>query len=73
MEQTSCAQCVLGNCDFGADNLPTKCTSHSLPKEMIDKSVAGYNEEENKKIFDAAAEVEYKYYCKLTRVEETVA
>ncbi len=41
-----------------------------MDEEVLNEAMECYNEDENRKVTIAAAEVEYENYCKHTRVEE---
>lgn len=46
------------------------CLTTHMDEEVLNEAMECYNEDENRKVTIAAAEVEYENYCKHTRVEE---
>ncbi len=69
----SCADCVFYSCDFDDKKYPKDCvTTDEINAEIILNAVAEYDEEENNRIMMNAAQIEREYYCKMTRVEETI-
>lgn len=69
----SCIDCAVKNCDKMDKTYPEFCLTTNMKKEVLDKAMTRYQEEENHKVMTAAAEVEYEHYCKYTRVEEIIA
>ena len=49
---------------------PDFCLTTHMDEEVLNEAMEWYNEDENRKVTIAAAEVEYENYCKHTRVEE---
>ena len=49
---------------------PDFCLTTHMDEEVLNEAMECYNEDENRKVTIAAAEVEYENYCKHTRVEE---
>lgn len=69
----SCADCGVINCDVQNKKYPPFCLStENCDKELLSSALAEYEMGDNKKIMKNAADVEYEYYLKMTRVEETV-
>ena len=69
----SCIKCGKLTCDTQNFPYPKECVTEKLGKDAVDDVIKTYLEdEENTKILKAAAEIEGNYYCKATRVEETV-
>lgn len=69
----SCIDCGMVNCDVGNKAYPNFClTTENGDPELMDAAIKEYDDEENKRIMLNAAEVEYEFYCKMTRVEETI-
>lgn len=70
----SCADCGVKNCDVQNKSYPNFClTTVNKDDESLEKALNLYNsDEENKKVLLNAANIEYEYYCKMTRVEETI-
>ncbi len=71
-EKMSCIDCYKISCDSNNFDYPEFCQTVKY-KDIVDEAVELFkNDEENKKIALAAAQIEGNFYCKLTRVEETV-
>lgn len=68
----SCIDCRIGNCDSMDKQFPAFCLTKNMDEKVLDETMALYEEEENKHVTLAAANVEAEFYCKLTRVEEVV-
>ena len=68
----SCIDCAVVSCRTGSALCPDFCLSASLDPELKSDAIAEYEKESVRQISCAAAEVEADYYCKLTRVEETM-
>lgn len=69
----SCVDCGLRNCDSGKKTYPKFCLSQGLDPKVREAVKEKYiKDKENNRIMQASAEVECDYYCKLTRVQETV-
>lgn len=66
----SCIDCRIGNCDMMDKQFPGFCLTTHMDTEVLDKAMSLYEEEENKQVTLAAANVEAEFYCKLTRIEE---
>lgn len=52
---------------------PSFCLTEQMDPELLDSAMKEYEDPEVKKVTVAAAEVEYEYYCKYTRIEEIMA
>lgn len=72
-KKLSCIDCAVKNCDKMDKTYPEFCLTKNMDKEVFDRAMAHYQEEENKKVMIGAAEVECEHYCKYTRVEEIMA
>lgn len=72
-KKLSCIDCAVKNCDKMDKTYPEFCLTKNMKKEVFDKAMSHYQEEENHRVMVAAAEVECEHYCKYTRVEEIVA
>lgn len=72
-KKLSCIDCAVKNCDKMDKKFPDFCLTKNMDKEVFDRAMAHYQEEENKKVMIGAAEVECEHYCKYTRVEEIMA
>ena len=68
----TCIDCCSLNCQFKNSKYPEYCPSIKLSEEERNKIYKIYQDEENRKVSRIAAEVEADFYCKYTRVEETV-
>ncbi len=66
----SCADCGSRTCYRHKGEFPEFCLTTSLSEEEISAVKEKYNSVETQRVMQAAAEVEGKYYGKLTRVEE---
>ncbi len=69
-EKMSCIDCAVKNCDKMDRTFPEFCLTTNMKKEVFDRAMAKYEDEESHKVMVAAAEVEYEHYCQYTRVEE---
>lgn len=72
-KKLSCIDCAVKNCDKMDRTYPEFCLTTNMKREVLDKAMKRYQEEENHRVMTAAAEVEYEHYCKYTRVEEIIA
>ena len=71
--QRSCTECGLYSCDFSDKEYPEICTSDDeLNAEVVKRALPEYDKEENNRIMINAAEIEHDYYCRMTRIEETI-
>ena len=68
----SCADCGTVKCDLGNKNYPKFCLSKTVDDDRKNEMKAKYDEAENHKVMLMGAEVENDFYCKLTRLEETI-
>lgn len=69
-EDMSCINCAVKNCSKMDKTYPDFCLTTHMDEEVLNEAMECYNEDENRKVTIAAAEVEYENYCKHTRVEE---
>ena len=67
---STCSLCGVRACYSGDSNLPANCPSGDIGKDALKET---YTKQENQSIAQAAALVESEGYCRLTRVEETIA
>lgn len=67
----SCAQCAVCSCQHQDAPYPQGCPTAALSEEEIRACVASYTEEELR-MSRTAALIEANWYCRLTRVEETI-
>ncbi len=71
----SCANCGVLACDDDGSGsaFPSFCMTTRTPDEVFDETVSLYRDDpETARIFKAAAEIEGRYYGRLTRVEEVM-
>ena len=71
-EDMSCIDCAVKNCNKMDKTYPDFCLTTHMDEEVLNEAMECYNEDENRKVTIAAAEVEYENYCKHTRVEEVL-
>ena len=69
-EDMSCIDCAVKNCNKMDKTYPDFCLTTHMDEEVLNEAMECYNEDENRKVTIAAAEVEYENYCKHTRIEE---
>lgn len=68
----SCADCNIKACRLPDGNYPPFCPTPELDQELFAEAIAAYDEDDNQKIFQAAAEVEAEHYCIASRAEEII-
>ncbi|MBU3177712.1 DUF1847 domain-containing protein [Clostridium estertheticum] len=69
----TCTDCAVTNCASKDKEYPDFCLTTSLSDTELDAVVDLYiNNPVNKKIAQAAAEVEGEFYCTITRVQEII-
>ena len=69
----SCSDCSTQNCSNRESSYPKFCITPELTESQIEEIKKLYTEdEENLKLAVNSAEIEGDFYCKLTRVEETI-
>ena len=70
----SCVDCSVNGCNEkkGIPHYPDFCLTTNLNEQDLADIMQCYEEEENRRLMIAAAEVEFEHYCRHTRVEETV-
>lgn len=66
----SCVDCGTQNCKFKTRAYPDFCLTVNLSEEDSAWALERYDEDRNKEIMVASAEVEYEGYCQWTRVQE---
>lgn len=72
-ERFSCTDCSIQSCYRRNKPFPSKCLSIIASKQMKDMAQKHYTENGiDKPLAIAAAEIEGKFYGKLTRVEEII-
>lgn len=69
----SCADCRVKACDAQGKPYPPFClTTVQKDDEALRQAMALYEDAKNGEIMRNAAAVEYEFYCKMTRLEETI-
>ncbi len=68
----SCADCGVINCDMQDKSYPSFCVTTHMEKELRQQSIDLYKDEENRKVMQNAARVEYEGYMKWCRVQEII-
>jgi uncharacterized metal-binding protein len=69
----SCIDCSVKSCGGSEKGYPDFCLTTHMDEERKQEALACYEADpEIKRIMRNAAQVEYEFYCKMTRVEETV-
>ena len=69
----SCSDCSTQNCSNRESNYPKFCITPELTESQIEEIKKFYtDDEQNHKLAVNSAEIEGDFYCKLTRVEETI-
>ena len=63
-EDMSCIDCAVKNCNKMDKTYPDFCLTTHMDEEVLNEAMECYNEDENRKVTIAAAEVEYENYCK---------
>lgn len=67
----SCIDCAVKNCDTGDKSYPSFCPTTALEEDFVKETMKLYTDnEENAKVTQTSALVEYENYCKMTRIEE---
>ena len=72
--ERSCIDCGKANCWYPKENeYPAFCVSQNvITDEDKKKALATYDEDDNKKIMAVAADLEFRSYGRMTRVEEVL-
>jgi uncharacterized metal-binding protein len=68
----TCTDCAVLNCERRDSRYPGFCVTEGLTDEIKEEALAEYDDEENRRMAVAAAEIENDFYGKYTRVEETM-
>lgn len=66
----SCVDCATLKCGTLEGSYPEFCLTTHMDEEVLDEAMACYEDDATRQVMLAAAEVEYEYYGKYTRVEE---
>lgn len=71
--QRSCVDCGVVNCNLMDKEYPPFClTTAQKNDEVMERALQLYEDEVNHKMMVQAAEIETDFYCKMTRLEETI-
>lgn len=70
INEHSCVDCGTQNCKYKDRTYPEFCPTANLKESDRQWALERYEEDNNKAIMIASAEVEYEGYCKWTRVQE---
>ena len=68
-ETYSCVDCGTQNCKFKTRTYPDFCPTKNLADEDLQWALEKYDEDRNREIMIASAEVEFEGYCQWTRVQ----
>ena len=66
----SCVDCGTQNCKFKTRTYPEFCLTTNLSDDDSAWALERYDEDRNREIMIASAEVEFEGYCQWTRVQE---
>ncbi|HIR01703.1 MAG TPA: DUF1847 domain-containing protein [Candidatus Aveggerthella stercoripullorum] len=66
----SCVDCATLKCGTLEGSYPEFCLTTHMDEEVLDEAMACYEDDATRQVMLAAAEVEYEYYGKYTRIEE---
>lgn len=69
-ETYSCVDCGTQNCKFKTRTYPDFCPTKNLAEDDLQWALEKYDEDRNREIMIASAEVEFEGYCQWTRVQE---
>lgn len=72
MNEHSCTHCKIINCKYQDKAYPKFCPTKDLTSDDLLEIEKLYNEDNNREISRISAEIEDEFYCKYTRVEETI-
>lgn len=68
----TCIDCAVKNCNLQDKTYPDFCLTVNMDEDVLKEAMDLYKEDENGRSMIAAAEVEYDFYGRLTRVEEII-
>ena len=69
----NCADCCVKACRSNSEEkYPAFCPTKNLDPALLEAAMREYEDEETGKLMVVSACVEKDFYCKLTRVEETI-
>ena len=69
-KKLSCVDCGTQNCKFKIRTYADFCLTTNLSEEDYAWALERYDEDRNREVMIASAEVEYEGYCQWTRVQE---
>ncbi len=72
MNKRSCTHCKIINCKYQDRAYPKFCPTKELTSDDLLDIEKLYNKDNNREISKISAEIEDEFYCKYTRVEETI-
>lgn len=72
MNERSCTHCKIINCKYQDKAYPKFCPTKDLTSVDLLEIEKLYNEDNNREVSRISAEIEDEFYCKYTRVEETI-
>jgi uncharacterized metal-binding protein len=70
IKSLSCVDCGTQNCKFKTRTYPEFCLTTNLDQEDAAWAAEQYEQDRNREVMVASAEVEYEGYCQWTRVQE---
>jgi uncharacterized metal-binding protein len=70
IKSLSCVDCGTQNCKFKTRTYPEFCLTTNLDQEDAAWAAERYEQDRNREVMVASAEVEYEGYCQWTRVQE---
>lgn len=71
-KQFTCTDCWKVTCNKQNFPYPEECRTVHMDQDLFQEALAEYEDPVNKKVMEVAAQIEGNYYCKATRVEETL-
>lgn len=71
-KRLSCADCAVTNCNKEDKSYPAFCVTTHMDEEVKNEAMETYQEDENLKVMQTAAQVEYEGYGQWCRVQEII-
>lgn len=68
----TCVDCGMQGCDGKGGSHPGFCLSEAIDPVVSAEVMACYEEPENRRVMEVAASVEYDFYNRYSRVQETI-
>lgn len=68
----SCVDCGMQGCCGSGKGYPEFCLSEALDDAMRARVMARYEDGDNRRIMEAASNIEHEFYGRYTRVQETI-